>query len=135
MEKPNDITTHGLAEMLESVALRLRSLPDQALPAEEPATTKPSKKRVHSARSNNGGSAQNLEAVAQAIQEMSRQDAEENLAALKVAEIRQVGAILGVRIGSKAPKQEAVRTLTWHLFDSKSGHELISTYHRRRATT
>ena len=55
----------------------------------------------------------------------SRLAAQTALAAMTVAEIRQIEVMTGFRSPSGATKSERINTLLLHLFDIPNGHEVI----------
>ena len=129
-------TTHDLAEYLEEVAKGLRFLPEMAL--EDANRKRPAKKVIDTPVARQNTSAvkhEELKVLADQIRELTKDEAEARLFSLTVASIRQLAPLVGIRVPSKATKDEYVETLLLHLFDIPKGHEVIRTFrHRQRPT-
>ena len=131
-------TTHDLAEYLEEVAKGLRFLPEMAL--EDANRKRPAKKVMDDGpvarQSNNAVKHEELKVLADQIRDLTKGEAEAHLFSLTVASIRQLAPLVGIRVPSKATKDEYVETLLLHLFDIPKGHEVIRTFRdRQRATS
>lgn len=122
-------TSHDLADALEGVVEVLRGLPAFQI-ADGPALQKQGVRgRDH--EKSNGQSAQ-VQAIADRLLNLPRKDAEAEIGSLTLPEIRQIAALRGIRVPSRATKSETVAMLLAQVFDMPAGQELIRTFHKRR---
>ena len=118
-------TTHDLADYLEDIAKGLRFLPPVLL---EDARIQDPPRRVKATpamRQTPSTPPEELKVLADEIRGLTRDEAENHLLSLSVASIREVGRLVGIRLHSKAPKDEHVERLLLHLFDMPRGAEVI----------
>ena len=123
-------TTHELADYLDSIAKGLRLLPDvplQGLGLED-ATQATVRKSPRATKVPVG----ELKALASQIRELTKEEAEARLFSMPVAAIQEFAPLVGIRIPSKAKKEELVETLLLHLFDLPKGAEVIRGLHANR---
>ena len=128
-------TSHDLADELESAARALRNAPAVPLTdASEPLKKSPG--RSTSAGSNSlGGRRPELEELVEQLATMERTSAEPELRSLPVTAARRVAKILGLRVPSRATKDETVDLLLAQLFEVPAGQERIRTFHERNRTS
>ena len=74
-----------------------------------------------------------LSDLASRLPTLGRENAEAEIQALTVKDMRQIAASLEIRIPSKATKSETVNMLLAQVFDVPAGHERIRTFHKRNA--
>ena len=125
--------SHDLADLLEKTAFALRALPPLELAEDE--RTGERNGRTRSQRVRRQEVQERLNRFVDQLPGLSRTDAENELASLTVAAIRQLAPMLDVRIPSKATKSEYIRLLLIQLFDAPAGQELIRTFHKRNDRT
>lgn len=125
-------TTHDLADALESVVDVLRQLP-------EVDVTRLQGLVASSARDDGEGKNDRRQdqvsvvELSERLPRLGREEAEVEVGALNVPDIRRLAKLQQIRIPSKATKSEAIGMLMSQLFDMPAGQELIRTFHKRNS--
>ena len=121
-------TSHDLADLLEEAAQVLRMLPAMPL-----ASVRRSEGTGASDSKEQGGGhrrrlSETLQSLAEKLPQIDRLEAETELSSLPVYSIQQLAPLLGVRMPSKATKNEYIRLLLSQVFDAPAGQEVVRTF-------
>lgn len=126
-------TTHDLATFLEETARLLRAIPPILL-AEGKAFDEGIEVATEHGRGNKEAEEDTTHAaLAEKLQELGRENAQDELQSLTVDGIRRTAASLGIRIPSKSKKSDAIDLVLAQVFDMPAGQELLRTFHKRNA--
>ena len=120
-------TSHDLADVLESVANLLRSIPEYEL-----GKVRQNFKDTDNQKNSEDPQIQiTLTELASRLSEFGRENAETELKKLTLESIRHLATSLKIRIPSKASKADTINILLTQLFDIPAGQERIRTFHNR----
>jgi len=123
-------TSHDLADALEGVVKTLRGLPAFKI-ADGPGLQEQDVRIRGQGKSN--AYPVYIQRISERLRDLSRKDAEEEINSLTLPEIRQIAAVQGIRVPSRATKSETAAMLLAQVFDMPAGQELIRTFHKRKA--
>ena len=132
MNTSNVKTSRDLADLLESVAKMLRALPDYELSEAYVQDYQLGIQQKSVGTSRTSKAQISLADFACELPNLSRESAESELKSLTLDSMRQVAALLEIRIPSKATKSETLSTLLAQVFDIPAGQERIRTFHKRK---
>ena len=120
-------TSHDLADVLESVANLLRSIPEYEL-----GKVRQNFKDTDNQKNSEDPQIQiTLTELASRLSEFGRENAETELKKLTLESMRYLATSLKIRIPSKASKADTINILLTQLFDIPAGQERIRTFHNR----
>lgn len=120
-------TSHDLADVLESVANLLRSIPEYEL-----GKVRQNFKDTDNQKNSEDPQIQiTLTELASRLSEFGRENAETELKKLTLESMRHLATSLKIRIPSKASKADTINILLTQLFDIPAGQERIRTFHNR----
>lgn len=120
-------TSHDLADVLESVANLLRSIPEYEL-----GKVRQNFKDTDNQKNSEDPQIQiTLTELASRLSEFGRENAETELKKLTLESMRHLATSLKIRIPSKASKADTISILLTQLFDIPAGQERIRTFHNR----
>lgn len=120
-------TSHDLADVLESVANLLRSIPEYEL-----GKVRQNFKDTDNQKNSEEPQIQiTLTELASRLSEFGRENAETELKKLTLESMRHLATSLKIRIPSKASKADTINILLTQLFDIPAGQERIRTFHNR----
>ena len=123
-------TSHDLADALEGMVKILRGLPAFQI-ADGPGLQKQDVRIRGQGKSS--GYPVYIQRISDRLRDLSRKDAEDEINSLTLPEIRQIAAMQGIRVPSRATKSETAVMLLAQVFDMPAGQELIRTFHKRKA--
>ena len=126
-----DKTSHDLADELERAAKALRNLPAVPLSGERQNALLQRRNATKVADGDDIAQYQDLGGLAERLPAMDVATAEPEIRALAVNEARQLAKILGLRVASKATKDETVGLLLSQLYEVPAGQERLRTFHER----
>ena len=124
-------TSRELADLLESVAKILRTLPEYELPESSRQADPVDQQQKVFGKPDKLQNQLSLADFAYRFPKMERDVAEAEIKALTVESMRQLAALLEIRVPSKATKSETVDMLLTQVFDVPTGQERIRTFHKR----
>lgn len=120
-------TSHDLADVLESVANLLRSIPEYEL-----GKVRQNFKDTDNQKNSEEPQIQiTLTELASRLSEFGRENAETELKKLTLESMRHLATSLKIRIPSKASKADTINILLTQIFDIPAGQERIRTFHNR----
>ena len=120
-------TSHDLADVLESVANLLRSIPEYEL-----GKVRQNFKDTDNQKNSEDPQIQiTLTELASRLSEFGRENAETELKKLTLESMRHLATSLKIRIPSKTSKADTINILLTQLFDIPAGQERIRTFHNR----
>ena len=123
-------TSHDLAQLLESWAKVLRSLPEMTLQEfkRDSMGSKTRPRGPYGADSADNG----LADLAERLPTYDKELARASLDALTVSQIRKISTLLRIRTPSKGLKAELIDMLLAHVIDIPAGQDVVRTFHRER---
>lgn len=124
-------TSRDLADLLESVAKVLRTIPEYDITEfHKSFDTNGPQKGATSFKSEIP-----LDELAYRLPTLNREEAHLEIQSLTIASMRQLASHLQIRIPSKATKSETVSMLMSQIFDLPAGQERIRTFHKRNPSS
>ena len=132
MVKQRKKTTHDLADQLEAIARQLRDSMAIELPLGE-ASGDLSNSSKAPRESKSASNPSKLSQMASQLPDMNIEEAEPQLRSLPVTDLRALAQISGIRVASRATKDDTIDALIAFLYKAPAGQELIRTFHERQA--
>lgn len=123
-------TSYDLAQLLESWAKVLRSLPE--LPLQEFKKDSMGQKTRSRNSSDDNNADNGLVDLAAQLPTYDKEMARASLDTLTVPQIRKISTLLRIRTPSKARRVELIDMLLAHVFDIPAGQDVVRTFHRER---
>lgn len=123
-------TSYDLAQLLESWAKVLRSMPEMTLQEfkKDSAGQKTRSRNPYDENSVDNG----LADLAGRLPTYDKEMARASLDALTVPQIRKISTLLRIRTPSKGRRAELIDMLLAHVFDIPAGQDVVRTFHRER---